>query len=74
MVFFEEREIGQTARLSSRSLGDFTEKGGWIWTIRRHLVRQARRCRRGFLVGRASRCSTGCAVSAPQANRMIAML
>ena len=30
----------------------------------RHLVRQARRCEGGFLVGRSSRLSTGCALKA----------
>ena len=53
------REIGQTARLSSRSPGDFAKRGGWIWTTQLHLVRQARRCEGGFPVGRASRNSKG---------------
>jgi len=64
----EVREIGQTARLSSRSPDDFTKRGGWIWTTRLHLARQARRCEGGFLVGRANRNSAGCAVMAPQTN------
>ena len=35
------REIGQTSRLLYRSFDDFTERGSWIRTTRRHLVRQA---------------------------------
>jgi len=62
-VLMEVRGIGQTARLSSRSLGDFTKRGGWIWTTRLHLVRQARRCEGGFLVGRTSWIYAGCAVT-----------
>ena len=68
------REIGQTARLSSRSPGDFAKRGGWIWTTQLHLVRQARRCEGGFPVGRASRSSKGCAAKAPQANWISAFL
>lgn len=43
------------------------EEGG-IWTTRLHLVRQARRCEGGFLVGRTSRISAGCAVTAQKTN------
>jgi len=67
-LFTGVREIGQTARLSSRSLVEFTKRGGWVWTTRLHLVCQARRCKGGFLVGRARRFSMGCAVTAPEAN------
>ena len=35
-----------------------------IWKTQRHLARQARRCKGGFLVGHASRVSTGRAVEA----------
>jgi hypothetical protein len=52
-MYPEEREIGQIARLLSRSLVDFTRKGGLRWKTRRHLVRQALRRRGGFLVGHA---------------------
>ena len=58
-ILSKVREIGQTARLSSRSPGDFAKRGGWIWTTQLHLVRQARRCEGGFPVGRASRNSKG---------------
>ena len=68
------REIGQTARLSSRSPGDFAKRGGWIWTTQLHLVRQARRCEGGFPVGRASRISKGCAARAPRTKWISALL
>jgi len=35
-----------------------------------HLATQARRFEGGLLIGRASRFSTGCAVMAPQTNRI----
>jgi hypothetical protein len=70
----EVREIGQTARLLSRSLGNFIRRGGWTWTTRLHLVRQARRCEGGFLVGRASRFSTGCACYSTKDQPVISLI
>ena len=37
-----------------------------------HLTTQARRLESGLLIGRASRFSTGCAVTAPKTNRLLA--
>ncbi len=73
-ILSKVREIGQTARLSSRSPGDFAKRGGWIWTTQLHLARQARRCEGGFPVGRASRISKGCAAMAPRTNWISALL